>query len=417
MGSITITAYSDSSTVCYCEVMACGTGIEVQGRYGLVKGNYLHDMTMILNQPGNESDYGADGILVENARNEICYNRLLRCKAPCYMFGGYDGKAIELYGDCDTCLFHNNIAVGCDGFTEIGADSAQGSTINTKFYYNIAINSRNFVCLHLNDHFQTRIQNLCMDNNTILDTLLDSIHPDVIDFCGPPTKSTFLFRNDIVFVKDFAYLVGTVNAGSGWAFTHVHNLYFLDSSIIQLNMTLDSTEALGNPLFVNYPDTNLHLTSSSPAISDGLSLGYSLDYYNTPVPTTPSLGAVQYVTAMDNFDFQNGVAKVEIGSSAISTTPQFKLSSAYPNPFQGLVKIAFDVPTIAGVAQQAIEISIFDLNGSLVKQLASGKFSAGHYEIPWNCGEGPRGATGSSIYIVRMKAPNFDKRLKLVRVL
>ncbi len=88
----------------------------------------------------------------------------------------------------------------------------------------------------------------------------------------------------------------------------------------------------------------------------------------------------------------------------------------YPNPSNGSVKIAFDVPTLAGAAQQAIDISVFDLKGGLVKQIASGKFSAGHYEIPWNCSDGPKGAIGSSVYIVRMKASHFDKRLKLVRV-
>jgi len=104
------------------------------------------------------------------------------------------------------------------------------------------------------------------------------------------------------------------------------------------------------------------------------------------------------------------------GSSVISTASKFDLSSTNQNPFRGSVNIAFDVPAIVGVAEQAIEICVYDLKGNLVKQLASGMFAAGHYEIPWNCSEGRKGAMGSSVYIVRMKAANFDKRLKLVRV-
>jgi len=77
---------------------------------------------------------------------------------------------------------------------------------------------------------------------------------------------------------------------------------------------------------------------------------------------------------------------------------------------------AFDVPAVAGVAQQAVEISVYDLKGCLVKQLASGKYTAGHYEIAWNRNEVREAAAGSSVYIVRMKAANFDKRLRLVRV-
>ncbi len=94
----------------------------------------------------------------------------------------------------------------------------------------------------------------------------------------------------------------------------------------------------------------------------------------------------------------------------------FNLSHAYPNPFKGSVNIAFDVPTIAGVSRHAVQIAIFDMKGSLVKQLAKGIYQAGHYEMPWNCNEGREGVSGSSMYIVRMKAANFEKRLKLVRV-
>ncbi len=94
----------------------------------------------------------------------------------------------------------------------------------------------------------------------------------------------------------------------------------------------------------------------------------------------------------------------------------FDLAGAYPNPFKGSVRIAFDVPPINGQSQQAVEIDVYDLKGSLVKQLAKGLYAAGHYETVWNCGEGRDAAMGSNVYIVAMKAANFDKRLKLVKI-
>ena len=39
----------------------------------------------------------------------------------------------------------------------------------------------------------------------------------------------------------------------------------------------------------------------------------------------------------------------------------FDLSRAYPNPFRGSVKISFDVPSIAGASQQAIEIKVLSI--------------------------------------------------------
>jgi hypothetical protein len=122
---------------------------------------------------------------------------------------------------------------------------------------------------------------------------------------------------------------------------------------------------------------------------------------------------------------QNGTAakyaadKVFLGVLSVpggSLIKMFDLTRAYPNPFRGSVKISFDVPSIAGASQQAIEINVYDLKGSLVKQLASGKYQAGHYSVTWNCSEGREASIGSSVYIVRMKANNFDKRLKLLRV-
>ncbi len=114
-----------------------------------------------------------------------------------------------------------------------------------------------------------------------------------------------------------------------------------------------------------------------------------------------------------------GVDKVFLGVLSVPEgylITKFDLTRAYPNPFRGSVKIAFDVPTIGGVTQHVIELAVYDLKGSLVKQLASGIYRAGHYALSWNSGEGRESAVGSSVYIVRMKAANFDKRMKLVRV-
>ncbi len=56
------------------------------------------------------------------------------------------------------------------------------------------------------------------------------------------------------------------------------------------------------------------------------------------------------------------------------------------------------------------------MKGNLIKQLAKGAYQAGHYELPWNCAQSREESVGSSVYVVRMKAANFEKRLKLVRV-
>jgi hypothetical protein len=106
---------------------------------------------------------------------------------------------------------------------------------------------------------------------------------------------------------------------------------------------------------------------------------------------------------------------LEVPEAALIT--EFNLAKVYPNPFRGLVQVAFDVPTMGGVAEHNVEINIFNMKGILVHQLAHGKYAAGHYAVTWS-GEsmGGAAAAGSGIYVVQMKADNFDKRVKLVRV-
>ncbi len=382
-GGIFLTPYADSCIVRNCEITASGTGVEVGGRYNLVKGNYIHDMTMVLNEVGNTGDYGATGVLLENSCNEICYNRMIRCIAQCYVGdGGFDGGVVEFYGTPDSCLVHHNFALGCPKFTEVGG----GSSINSRLYYNISINNGPLMCIHLNDQFASVVRNLQMDNNTILDTVTgDSTHYDLIDFIGTPTPGTFLFRNNIAFIKNFTYFTQATNADSGWLFTHTHNRYFLENSKIKLNMPLDSGETEGNPGFVDYADTNLHLQSNSPAISGGLSLGYTLDFYNNPVPTNPSLGAVQYATGPS-------ITTPVVRPPALAGNETFEFSLKQS-------VIAYSLPK-----SEQVEVTLFDLLGRTA--LTINRIQAmGSYSIDLK-----NSALAEGRYIVRFKAGTFEKQ-------
>jgi hypothetical protein len=106
----------------------------------------------------------------------------------------------------------------------------------------------------------------------------------------------------------------------------------------------------------------------------------------------------------------------DLSASVDYPATKFDLARASPNPFRGPVSIAFDVPTITDASAQAVEINLYDLKGRLIKQLANGRYQGGHYSIVWNSGYDAGADVGSNVYIIRMKAANFDKRLKLVRI-
>ena len=56
------------------------------------------------------------------------------------------------------------------------------------------------------------------------------------------------------------------------------------------------------------------------------------------------------------------------------------------------------------------------MKGVLVHQLAHGMYAAGHYEVSWTGESSGSSMVGSSVYVIQMKANNFDKRLKLVKI-
>ena len=88
------------------------------------------------------------------------------------------------------------------------------------------------------------------------------------------------------------------------------------------------------------------------------------------------------------------------------------LASAYPNPFRGNVRIGFDVATVNGKDMQNVEINVYDVRGSLIRQLAKGLYKTGRYSVTWDGSDN----IGSNMYIVMMKADNFSQKIKLYKV-
>jgi len=57
----------------------------------------------------------------------------------------------------------------------------------------------------------------------------------------------------------------------------------------------------------------------------------------------------------------------------------FKLHRNSPNPFRSATRIAYDLP-----ARTRVRLSIYDVDGRQVRQLADGVQAAGRYSLQWN---------------------------------
>jgi hypothetical protein len=84
---------------------------------------------------------------------------------------------------------------------------------------------------------------------------------------------------------------------------------------------------------------------------------------------------------------------------------KFILHQAYPNPFNPIVTIKFEI----GVEiQRAVTLKIFDINGRVIATLIDGKIESGIYEIQWNAANQPSG-----IYFIRLESSSTIQTRKI----
>lgn len=264
------------------EATNTGMGISIGGQYNLITNNYAHDLHMVVNTPGGDDDYGAEGFLVLNSNNEISYNRCINCRAPSYDYG-YDGGVLEVFANGDNTYFHHNYGKGSDGFLEVGGAVAR----NVRVAFNVSDNNyTHFACLHVGGTFSSTINNLQIDNNTIVNTTASAWAVlNCVD--APITATQLLFRNNIVYTNTSIFNQST--------FTHTNNIYYLLGTAT-VGFPLGSAERVVDPQFVDVNGGDYHLRSTSPAIDAGINLNYTLGVQtvSSSSVTTVDLGAYQY---------------------------------------------------------------------------------------------------------------------------
>lgn len=105
------------------------------------------------------------------------------------------------------------------------------------------------------------------------------------------------------------------------------------------------------------------------------------------------------------WSFTTGITSVQQTGSEIPD--MFKLYNNYPNPFNPVTKIKFDVS-----AQAFTKIAVYDITGKEVAVLVSSNLSAGSYETDFNAAD-----LSSGVYFYRITAGEFAdiKKMMLVK--
>jgi hypothetical protein len=87
---------------------------------------------------------------------------------------------------------------------------------------------------------------------------------------------------------------------------------------------------------------------------------------------------------------------------------------SYPNPFNPSATISFNVPH--GMAFQGVNVSVYNLQGELVKSLYSGELPAGNYLVKWDGTNSMNTAVSSGVYICRVYVGESSGVVKMTLV-
>ena len=103
---------------------------------------------------------------------------------------------------------------------------------------------------------------------------------------------------------------------------------------------------------------------------------------------------------------------VNTDSGIINLPDQVQLYPNYPNPFNPLTNIAFNLSKYSLVV-----IKIVDLEGRQIRQLVSNGFAAGRHGVSWNGTNNLGEAVGSGIYFMVLRAEGkvLSQKLSLIR--
>ena len=89
----------------------------------------------------------------------------------------------------------------------------------------------------------------------------------------------------------------------------------------------------------------------------------------------------------------------------------FALHNAYPNPFNPLTTINYDLPK-----DSFVRIDIYDLMGRQIKTLVNEDMRAGYRSINWNATNDLFQPVSAGLYIYTIKAGEFMKTKKMVLI-
>ncbi len=96
-------------------------------------------------------------------------------------------------------------------------------------------------------------------------------------------------------------------------------------------------------------------------------------------------------------------------ANSIAAPSAFALQQNFPNPFNPVTIIKFELPTASRITLQ-----IYDISGQLIRTLVNTSLEAGYHSVEWNGRDYNNRSLASGTYLYRLTAENFRQTKRLI---
>lgn len=173
------------------------------------------------------------------------------------------------------------------------------------------------------------------------------------------------------------------------------------ASSLQNGVAYEVNSQIGNAVVI-YKSTAV--PSSGRYVDTGLTNGTPHFYKMFAFSKVPSYaGGVQVVATPSE--------PAAVAAEADGLPTAFDLRQNYPNPFNPLTTIAYDLPQPAEV-----RLGVYDLQGHLIRRLLAARQPAGFHQVVWNGRNNSNFSVPSGVYVIRLRAGDFEKSIRAVLV-
>jgi hypothetical protein len=149
------------------------------------------------------------------------------------------------------------------------------------------------------------------------------------------------------------------------------------------------------------PETICNLSNLTWSLEDSL---YSVStlFGNQLCPPYPS--------CIEDYVGEQDITNCEQVSIIDETLPiTYNLYNAYPNPFNPVTTLQYDLPEDA-----MVNIAIYDMMGRVVSNLVSSQQNAGYKSVQWNATNNQGQQVSAGLYLYTIQAGDYNQTKKMV---